>query len=159
MIAAALANSHLVQVAEIESGQAGHNALDLAGLETLASRDAFRGFGLFATGDGQDVACELVSHAVFVNAGKSADLVSIATREGRKRLGHAGALLGHALAALWREGVEEVFLEVAVDNAAARALYRKAGFVEMARRSGYYARPEGGMDAVVMRVAHGGTEA
>ena len=41
-----------------------------------------------------------------------------------------------------------MLLEVAADNDAAQALYASAGFVEIARRPGYY---PGGRDAVVMR--------
>ena len=40
-------------------------------------------------------------------------------------------------------GAVRVFLEVADDNAAARALYARAGFVEAGRRPGYYAGADG----------------
>jgi ribosomal-protein-alanine N-acetyltransferase len=47
-------------------------------------------------------------------------------------------------------------LEVAVDNAAALRLYRRAGFAEAGRRRGYYERPGGRVDALVLtRVLHG----
>ena len=46
--------------------------------------------------------------------------------------------------------VENVFLEVREGNAAARSLYRKAGFVEAGIRFGYYSHPfESG---IVMRL-------
>ena len=46
------------------------------------------------------------------------------------------------------------FLEVAADNAAAQALYARAGFAESGRRRGYYRRPDGsGLDALVMQRA------
>jgi len=149
MIAAALGGEHLEQAAQIEAAQPGHNALGLAGLQSLASRDAFRGFGLL---DPQDAPQTLVSHAVFLNAGASADLVAIATLPQHQRKGHASSLLRHGIDGLLGEGVEEVFLEVARDNAAARALYAKTGFVEIASREGYYVRSDGVMDAVVMRL-------
>lgn len=41
-----------------------------------------------------------------------------------------------------------MFLEVAADNDAARALYAKLGFVEAGRRHGYYGD---GADALVLR--------
>ncbi len=45
-------------------------------------------------------------------------------------------------------------LEVAADNAAALALYARAGFVEVGRRRGYYRLPDGrAVDALVLRRA------
>ena len=44
-----------------------------------------------------------------------------------------------------------LFLEVAEDNAAARALYATAGFAEAGRRRGYYAAADGGRrDALLL---------
>jgi ribosomal-protein-alanine N-acetyltransferase len=45
-----------------------------------------------------------------------------------------------------------MFLEVAVDNVAALALYRSRGFEAVGRRPGYYSRPDGPIDAMIMRV-------
>jgi ribosomal-protein-alanine N-acetyltransferase len=42
-------------------------------------------------------------------------------------------------------------LEVADDNAAARALYRKLGYEEAGRRHAYYVGEGGSVDAIVMR--------
>ena len=48
-------------------------------------------------------------------------------------------------------GAVRLFLEVAEDNAAARALYDRAGFRPIGRRKAYYARPDGGRtDALVL---------
>jgi len=49
-------------------------------------------------------------------------------------------------------GAESLFLEVAEDNAAAIALYAGAGFAQVGRRRGYYARKGAApVDALVMR--------
>jgi ribosomal-protein-alanine N-acetyltransferase len=58
-----------------------------------------------------------------------------------------------ALAArLTDKNVSQLFLEVAEDNAPARALYAQAGFEEVGRRKGYYARPQSAaVDALVLR--------
>ena len=56
------------------------------------------------------------------------------------------ALLHEAAA----RGATEVFLEVAESNAAARALYAKAGAQEVGRRRRYYAD---GADALILRMA------
>ena len=48
-------------------------------------------------------------------------------------------------------GAAILFLEVAEDNAAARVLYARAGFVEIGRRKAYYASPDGRrIDALVL---------
>jgi len=44
-------------------------------------------------------------------------------------------------------------LEVAVDNAAAIALYEAAGFTVKGRRRRYYRRTDGNVDAIIMRRA------
>ncbi|MFW5834086.1 MAG: GNAT family N-acetyltransferase [Pseudomonadota bacterium] len=50
-------------------------------------------------------------------------------------------------------GAERMFLEVAVDNAAARSLYDREGFVPVGRREGYYRRGDGErVAAVTMRL-------
>ena len=60
-------------------------------------------------------------------------------------------LLAAALARAEALGCETMFLEVAADNAAALGLYRTAGFVQAGLRRGYYHRPGGDMDALVLR--------
>ena len=63
----------------------------------------------------------------------------------------ATRLLLFALAELAGEGVEEISLEVAVDNAPARALYERLDFREVGRRPGYYSQDRELVDALVMR--------
>jgi [ribosomal protein S18]-alanine N-acetyltransferase len=76
-----------------------------------------------------------------------AELQRIATAPGVRRTGVAGALL-HAVTELAAgSGAERLLLEVRVDNEAALAFYRRAGFAEIARRAGYY---RDGTDAVVL---------
>lgn len=66
----------------------------------------------------------------------------------RKRQGIGRALLAEGLARLRALGVVTLFLEVAVENEAAIALYGGFGFVESGRRRAYY---ENGGDALMMR--------
>jgi ribosomal-protein-alanine N-acetyltransferase len=50
-------------------------------------------------------------------------------------------------------GTTTLFIEVARDNDAARALYEALGFTETGVRKGYYARGAGGAeDALLMRL-------
>ncbi len=67
--------------------------------------------------------------------------------EARQR-GLGFSLLARMIDAGRLEKAEKVWLEVRVSNAAARSLYKKAGFKEVGRRRGYYTREK--EDAVVM---------
>jgi ribosomal-protein-alanine N-acetyltransferase len=50
-------------------------------------------------------------------------------------------------------GADSMFLEVAVDNAPAIALYEAAGFAAVGRRPGYYDRGAAGrVDALILRL-------
>lgn len=69
-----------------------------------------------------------------------AEILSIATDPAQRRRRIGRALLDALLATLEDRGTARVFLEVATDNAPARALYAAAGFAETGRRRGYYPR-------------------
>ena len=79
------------------------------------------------------------------SAGGEAEILSLAVHPAARRRGLGRALLDGGLAAT--AGLP-MFLEVATDNAAARALYGSAGFSECGRRRSYYGA---GRDAVVLR--------
>ncbi|MEO0938150.1 MAG: GNAT family N-acetyltransferase [Pseudomonadota bacterium] len=81
-----------------------------------------------------------------------AEILTLAVDPARQRQGVAGGLVKDLLAL---PEVETAFLEVAEDNAAARALYTACGFAETGRRRGYYARAGGAVDAVLMGWARG----
>ena len=114
-------------------------------LDLLLARPAGRGVVL------EDADGRVMSYGLFMNAGASADIISLGTDPRAQRRGLASRLLASALRQLADEGVEDVLLEVAVDNGAALALYSAAGFAEAARRKGYYRRLGGAADAIVMR--------
>lgn len=71
-----------------------------------------------------------------------AEILTLAVRPGARRKGYARGLVEAAAALARAAGVRQLYLEVAEDNAAALALYRATGFVEVGRRPGYYARRE-----------------
>lgn len=80
-----------------------------------------------------------------------AEILTLAVRPGARRGGQGGRLVGEGVLAAAARGATRVFLEVAEDNAAARALYDRAGFVEAGRRPGYYAAADGGRrDALLL---------
>ena len=49
-----------------------------------------------------------------------------------------------------QRGAETAFLEVRQSNSAARALYRRLGFIEVGRRRDYYPTQDGREDALVL---------
>lgn len=66
--------------------------------------------------------------------------------------GLGAALLSRARTLAYDQGAREMFLEVAEDNAAARALYHNQGFAPVGRRAGYYKQGAASADALVMRL-------
>ena len=80
-----------------------------------------------------------------------AEILTLAVRPAARRRGEGGRLVGEGVLAAAARGAARVFLEVAEDNAAARALYAGAGFAEAGRRPGYYAGADGGRrDALLL---------
>lgn len=110
-------------------------------------------FGFIVTQDNgaEPLGFALLRAVVFADGGGEAEVLTLATRPGARRQGVARRALTAALAKVRTAGVERVYLEVAADNIAARALYGSLGFHEVGRRKGYYARTdEAPVDAVVM---------
>ncbi len=81
-------------------------------------------------------------------AADEAEILTLATVPEARRQGVGRALLAAAMAEAAARGATSVVLEVAVGNAAALALYDRAGFVPVGRRVRYY---PGGGDALVLR--------
>lgn len=80
-----------------------------------------------------------------------AEVLTLAVDPASRRRGIGARLVAAFLAEAAARGAGRAFLEVAADNAAARALYAAAGFAEVARRRGYYRDPAGGaVDALVL---------
>ncbi len=92
--------------------------------------------------------------AVIRTAAGEAELLTLAVAPEARRRGHGRALLARAEARAAAAGAAEMFLEVAADNAAARALYAAAGYAEAGLRRGYYSASGGAAaDALVLRKA------
>jgi tRNA threonylcarbamoyladenosine biosynthesis protein TsaB len=85
---------------------------------------------------------------VYRMAADEAEILTLAVLPERRRRGLAGILLERAAAAAAEAGAGAMFLEVAADNTAARALYLAHGFGVVGRRRGYY---DSGEDGVVMK--------
>jgi [ribosomal protein S18]-alanine N-acetyltransferase len=72
-----------------------------------------------------------------------AEILTIAIAPEARGRGHARPLLSRHLDGLSRRGAARVHLEVEEGNAPALALYRRLGFKETGRRTGYYLKPDG----------------
>lgn len=80
-----------------------------------------------------------------------AEILTLAVRPLARQRGLGHALVETGAAEAERRGAVRLFLEVAEDNKAARALYDRAGFVEAGRRARYYAQADGSaIDAMVL---------
>jgi ribosomal-protein-alanine N-acetyltransferase len=81
-----------------------------------------------------------------------AEILTLAVHPDARRLGLGRALVQAAATTARTFGAEAFWLEVAVDNAAATALYGATGFEPAGRRPHYYVRKGGErVDALVMR--------
>ncbi|OYW32282.1 MAG: hypothetical protein B7Z45_09495 [Azorhizobium sp. 12-66-6] len=89
----------------------------------------------------------VLSHLVVPEA----EILSIALAVPVRGKGYARILLDYHLGRLAFAGGRCSHLEVAADNEPALRLYRRAGYVEVGRRKGYYAGVQGAADALVMR--------
>ncbi|MEL7462931.1 MAG: ribosomal protein S18-alanine N-acetyltransferase [Pseudomonadota bacterium] len=130
----ALAALHAAAFAP-ERGWSAEEIADLAATGALIAEDADRGFALISL------------------AADEAELLTIAVAEEARGAGIGAALLNAAEGVAAKNGATRIFLEVAADNAAALALYRKSGFEEIGRRPAYYSRPEGRIDALMLAKA------
>lgn len=92
---------------------------------------------------------EMVGYAGLVSSGHQADVQTVAVARGAQGGGLGRVLLDALLTEAARRGAGEVLLEVRAENAAAQALYARAGFERIAVRRGYY--QPGGTDALVLR--------
>jgi ribosomal-protein-alanine N-acetyltransferase len=87
-------------------------------------------------------------------AADEAEILTLGVSERWRRKGIGARLVEGIKRAATRAGAQSLFLEVAETNTAACGLYARAGFIEVGRRKGYYARADAAPeDAVVMRCA------
>jgi ribosomal-protein-alanine N-acetyltransferase len=115
--------------------------------EAFAALLAGPGVYAFTATDGEPTALILMRAVA-----DEAEVLTLATAPSHRRRGAGEALLRAGLDRAAALGAESAFLEVAADNAAAIALYARAGFVQVGRRAGYYRWVEGpSADALVLR--------
>ena len=76
-------------------------------------------------------------------AADQAEIVNLAVVPDHRRQGLGAELLNAAEDLVVERGATSMFLEVAIDNLAALALYRARGYTEEGRRRGYFLRKDG----------------
>ena len=142
---------------EIVIRAAGPDDLDgILAVETACFREPWSAQNLAAELDGDPrrmplvavLGAEIVGFGLFWVIADEIHLVNLAVLPAWRRHGLAQAMLDHALASEAGRAASIVTLEVRVTNAAAIALYRRNGFIDLALRRGYY--PDTGEDALVM---------
>ena len=104
-------------------------------------------FGQIAWADVQPV-----GFALSLALGAECEILALGVVRDRRRAGIGARLLDLMCNEAQRRGARGVVLEVAAENAAARALYRCRGFVQVGRRAGYYRRAGPPADALVLRL-------
>ncbi len=92
----------------------------------------------------------LIGYAIMVVTLDEAHILNICVDPEYHRRGHAQRLLDQLLALAVRHRASMVFLEVRPTNVAARHLYMRNGFSQIALRRGYYPAREGREDALVL---------
>ena len=94
----------------------------------------------------------IAAYAIVAIGAGEAHLLNLTVAPEWQRRG-IGAELTAFVSKLARDyGADKIFLEVRPSNAAARALYARAGFSEIGLRRGYYPAAYGREDAVVMEL-------
>ena len=89
---------------------------------------------------------------LFRKAADEAEIITICTRPAFRQKGHGKLLMQHLESVLKNEGAKSLFIEVAVSNHAALALYASDGFEKAGARKNYYERGDGNReDALIMR--------
>ena len=91
---------------------------------------------------------EVLGYAGMWNMCGSADIMNVGVRPIYRRRGIAETMLEKVQEYCDAEDVFEINLEVRMGNTAARQLYKKMGYEEIAVRKGYY---DGKEDAVIMK--------
>lgn len=126
----------------------GLSASELADLERECFRDAWDAAALTALFANPAVGAlhwvsndECVAYLIVQRVADEAEILRIGVPPVHRRRGHAGRLLDAFLDWAGGDGIARMFLEVRAGNAAALALYRRAGFRQAGRRPAYYHDP------------------
>jgi [ribosomal protein S18]-alanine N-acetyltransferase len=93
---------------------------------------------------------EIVAYSVLMEGPEEAHLLNLSVAANWQRSGIGSGLARHCFELARAGGAQRILLEVRPSNFSARALYARLGFVEIARRRGYYPAHPGREDALVL---------
>jgi [ribosomal protein S18]-alanine N-acetyltransferase len=95
---------------------------------------------------------ELTGFAIFHTIIDEAELLNIVVAPAQQGKGIGKALLLYVLKIYNAQNIERCFLEVAVNNLPAVALYKRLGFMQVGLRKNYYVTAQGKIDAIIMQL-------
>jgi len=95
----------------------------------------------------------VIGYTVVMIAAGEAHLLNLSVAAGWQRRGVGSEMLRFVLKLARDYGAASILLEVRPSNTSAIALYRSAGFAEIATRRGYYPAGQGREDAIVLRLS------
>jgi ribosomal-protein-alanine N-acetyltransferase len=98
---------------------------------------------------------EAIAFGLGLAAGDDAELLTIATDQGRRRAGLGRQIFGALDKEAARRGLKRWVLEMARNNLPAIGLYKSFGFVEIGVRKAYYSQGGSRVDALVLSRAVG----
>lgn len=113
-------------------------------IETLLGQPGT--FGLLVVANGEPIGFALARVVT-----EDSEILAIGVLPAARRGGLGRRLLDAVCVEVERRGAKALFLEVAEDNDAARALYAHSGFAHIGTRPAYYIRPQGRLAALVLR--------
>jgi ribosomal-protein-alanine N-acetyltransferase len=135
--------AHIDALMPYEREMFGTEAWTVSGYRTELADSRHR---YYVAAEGPDA--ELLGWAGVMIVADAAEILTVGVVPSARRQGIARKLLAALLAEARERGAHEAFLEVRVDNEAARQLYETEGFADVGLRRGYY--DAGRVDAVVM---------
>jgi len=134
--AAELAQAHALSFA-------GASAWSAAAFSSLLRQNTVLGLA-------NDTPTRLACFALFQGIAPEAELLTLCTRPGHRRLGFAASLLRSAEIDLAACGIYRILLDVSEANKGAISLYESLGFVCISTREAYYPTPSGNQNALIM---------
>lgn len=93
---------------------------------------------------------EDIGFVAFSKALDEAEILMVWMDPNQRKRGYAKNLLKYSFDNLKTNGVNKIYLEVAIDNIAALNLYLKLGFIEVGKRKNYYKRDNQNIDALIL---------
>ncbi|MAJ00230.1 MAG: ribosomal-protein-alanine N-acetyltransferase [Nisaea sp.] len=107
---------------------------------------------LIATADPPAAPDQPVGFVLLRQIVDEAEILTLMVRPSARRQGHGTQLLKAAIGSARENAARQLFLEVDIDNQAARKLYQTAQFTAIGQRQGYFKTASGtSSDAIIMR--------